>query len=140
MLIECTICKKSFKRNRSSLMASAAKHGVSVEEYVKNYRCKFCGGKAKGTSIRRPKPSTLETLPVTDFERSVDIEEEEVELPQTFEEEESSLETEDLSEEDQRILDQLLEDENDEEEVLTSEEFLEELEKESLDEEEEEDL
>lgn len=82
---------------------------MSLEEYIKNYKCQKCKGERSSTKVKEPKLKTFDDLEVADFATD------EVEVLQSVEvEEEEEEEEEDDVESLERILDELIEEEEEE--------------------------
>lgn len=105
MKVRCTICGAVKTWQRANLVRKAAREGApSLEEYIKNYKCQKC----KGEGLKVPKLKTFDDLEVMGEEKD------EVEVPQSVEVEEEEEEEEDDVENLEKILDELIEDEEEE--------------------------
>jgi len=132
MKIKCSVCNKYVLQREEVARKAAAKAGyASLEDYVKDYKCRECRKRSpapkKEKKTEEPKPvevtkkeiPKIEIDPKTEFVPVVsDEDEDEEEIDQTFESEEFDEEDDDeLDEELEEELNNLLEEEDDEEEI-----------------------
>jgi hypothetical protein len=135
MKIKCVSCNKYVLQRKEVAAKAAAKEGYgSLEDYVKDYKCRDCRkgsvkpknimtGKEKKKVVEKEKSSEIKVDVKPKTETGVesvfeDDDEEEKEIDQTFETEEIEKDNDDgLDEELEKELGQLLEEEDDETEL-----------------------